>query len=192
MGGVGRGPSAGASAGRARCVRARPRLGGRLVVLDAPRLCGVVEESVYVAASARGRGVGRALLDRLLAATDAGGIWTVQAGVQAENVASLMLHERAGFRRVGVRERLPRRTASGATWCCWSVAPTASADQAASLLLQLRSVRSAVSATFRRRHRSRRRVSTSPRRHSREDGRHARTDLSRAMTRNVDLVQAAR
>ncbi len=67
---------------------------------------GVVEESVYVAETARGRGVGRALLERLLAATDAGGIWTVQAGIQAENEASLVLHERAGFRRVGVRERI--------------------------------------------------------------------------------------
>ena len=67
---------------------------------------GVVEESVYVAETARGLGVGRALLERLLAATDAGGIWTVQAGIQAENVASLVLHERAGFRRVGVRERI--------------------------------------------------------------------------------------
>jgi L-amino acid N-acyltransferase YncA len=67
---------------------------------------GVVEESVYVAEAARGRGVGRALLERLLADTERAGIWTVQAGIQAENVASLALHERVGFRRIGVRERL--------------------------------------------------------------------------------------
>ena len=69
---------------------------------------GVVEESVYVAEAARGRGVGRALLERLLRDAEAAGIWTVQAGIQAENTASLALHEAAGFRRVGVRERIGR------------------------------------------------------------------------------------
>lgn len=74
---------------------------------------GVVEESVYVAAEARGQGVGRALLEALMAATEAAGLWTVQAGIQAENTASLALHEAVGFRRVGVRERIGR-DASGA------------------------------------------------------------------------------
>ena len=69
---------------------------------------GVVWESVYVAAGARGRGVGRALLATLLPATEAAGIWTVMAGVQAENVASLALHQAAGFRRIGVQERIAR------------------------------------------------------------------------------------
>jgi phosphinothricin acetyltransferase len=69
---------------------------------------GVVEVSVYVAAAARGRGVGTALLEALIASTEAAGIWTIQAGIQAENVASLALHERMGFRRVGVRERIGR------------------------------------------------------------------------------------
>jgi phosphinothricin acetyltransferase len=69
---------------------------------------GVVEESVYVAPDARGRGVGRELLKRLIDACEAAGVWTIQAGVMAENVASLRLHERAGFRRVGVRERIGR------------------------------------------------------------------------------------
>jgi phosphinothricin acetyltransferase len=76
---------------------------------------GVVEESVYVAADARGRGVGRALLEQLIADTEAAGIWTLQAGIQAENVASLALHERVGFRRVGVRERIGRDR--DGTWC---------------------------------------------------------------------------
>jgi L-amino acid N-acyltransferase YncA len=76
---------------------------------------GVVEESVYVAEVARGRGVGRALLERLIAETDAAGIWTVQAGIQSANLASLALHEHAGFRRVGVRERIGR-DAQG-RWC---------------------------------------------------------------------------
>src|SRR5687768_6744424 len=67
---------------------------------------GVAEVSVYVAAAARGRGVGRALLDALVAASEAAGTWTLQAGIFPENVASLQLHERCGFRVVGRRERL--------------------------------------------------------------------------------------
>jgi len=64
---------------------------------------GVVEHSVYVAPEARGRGVGRVLLDALIASTEAAGIWTVQSGVFPENTASLALHRAAGFRVVGVR-----------------------------------------------------------------------------------------
>jgi L-amino acid N-acyltransferase YncA len=64
---------------------------------------GVAWESVYVAAGARGRGVGRALLETLFAASEASGLWTLFAGVQAENTASLALHEATGFRRVGVQ-----------------------------------------------------------------------------------------
>ena len=67
---------------------------------------GVVEHSVYVAAAARGRGTGRRLLETLIAATDAAGIWTIQSGIFPENGASLALHEACGFRRVGVRERI--------------------------------------------------------------------------------------
>jgi L-amino acid N-acyltransferase YncA len=69
---------------------------------------GVVEHSVYVHPGFRGKGVGRLLLDRFLADTDAAGVWTVQSGVFPENVASLALHERAGFRVVGTRERIGR------------------------------------------------------------------------------------
>jgi L-amino acid N-acyltransferase YncA len=69
---------------------------------------GVVESSVYVAENARGRGVGRALLDALVASTESEGIWTMQAGVFPENVASLTLHERSGFELVGRRKRLGR------------------------------------------------------------------------------------
>lgn len=65
---------------------------------------GVAEVSVYVAQEARGSGVGRALFEALIPASEAAGIWTVQAGVMAVNEASLALHERMGFRRVGVRE----------------------------------------------------------------------------------------
>jgi L-amino acid N-acyltransferase YncA len=67
---------------------------------------GVTENSVYVHPDARGRGVGRALLEQLVAAAEAAGIWTVQTGIFPENTASLELHRRCGFRVVGVRERL--------------------------------------------------------------------------------------
>ena len=67
---------------------------------------GVVEESVYVSADARGRGVGACLLAALIDSTEAAGIWTLQAGIFPENVASLALHARAGFRVVGTRERV--------------------------------------------------------------------------------------
>ena len=69
---------------------------------------GVVENSVYVDASVRGRGVGRLLLERLVASTEAAGIWTVQTGIFPENEASVRVHERVGFRVVGRRERLGR------------------------------------------------------------------------------------
>ena len=67
---------------------------------------GVVEIALYVTEDARGRGVGRALLERLLASTDAGDVWTIVAGIFPENTASLALHESLGFRRLGVRERV--------------------------------------------------------------------------------------
>src|SRR5215469_15594818 len=73
-----------------------------------PAYAGVVEHSVYVAGHARRLGVGRALLDALIASTEAAGIWTIQSGVFPENAASLALHERAGFRVVGIRERIGR------------------------------------------------------------------------------------
>jgi phosphinothricin acetyltransferase len=67
---------------------------------------GVVEHSVYVADRARGRGIGRALMEALLASADAAGIWTVQTSIFPENGASVALHERVGFRVVGRRERI--------------------------------------------------------------------------------------
>lgn len=69
---------------------------------------GVAEVSVYVAAAARGHGVGRRLLEALVSASEAAGVWTLQAGIFPENWASIALHELCGFRRVGTRERLGR------------------------------------------------------------------------------------
>jgi L-amino acid N-acyltransferase YncA len=70
---------------------------------------GVVEHSVYVDLAVRGRGIGRALLLRLLADAPAHGIWTIQTSIIAGNSASLALHESVGFRVVGRRERIAQR-----------------------------------------------------------------------------------
>ncbi|MBN1220723.1 MAG: N-acetyltransferase [Anaerolineae bacterium] len=67
---------------------------------------GVAEVSIYLAASARGQGIGKMLLQALIAESERAGIWTLQAGIFPENVASLNLHRACGFREVGVRERL--------------------------------------------------------------------------------------
>jgi phosphinothricin acetyltransferase len=67
---------------------------------------GVVEHSVYVDPAARGRGIARLLMTRLIDSTEAAGIWTIQSGIFPENTASLALHEAVGFRVVGRRERL--------------------------------------------------------------------------------------
>ncbi len=69
---------------------------------------GVVEHSVYVSADARGRGIGRALLDALVVGADAAGISTIQTSIFPENEASVALHERHGFRVVGRRERIAK------------------------------------------------------------------------------------
>jgi L-amino acid N-acyltransferase YncA/2-polyprenyl-3-methyl-5-hydroxy-6-metoxy-1,4-benzoquinol methylase len=67
---------------------------------------GVAEHSVYVDPGARRRGIGAALLGALIGSTEAAGIWTVQTGIFPENAVSLRLHQQAGFRVVGTRERI--------------------------------------------------------------------------------------
>ena len=67
---------------------------------------GVVEHSVYVHPGARGQGVGRQLLAALISSTEAAGIWTIESGIFPENTASAALHRAAGFRAVGIRERI--------------------------------------------------------------------------------------
>lgn len=71
---------------------------------------GVVEHSVYVAGRARGRGLGRQLLQALIDDCDAAGIWTIQSSIFRENGHSLRLHGQAGFRQVGYRERIALMT----------------------------------------------------------------------------------
>lgn len=95
----------------------------RLVALDGGRVAGwaalspvsvrevyagVAEVSVYVGGRFRGCGVGRALLEALVRESEAEGIWTLQASIFPENVASVELHRACGFREVGRRERVGR------------------------------------------------------------------------------------
>ena len=74
---------------------------------------GVAEVSLYVAAAARGAGVGRALLQALVPASEAEGIWTLWSSIHTDNPASVALHERCGFRMIGRRERIALR---GGVW----------------------------------------------------------------------------
>ena len=67
---------------------------------------GVAEVSVYVATEARGRGVGKVLLQALIQESESAGIWTLQAGIFPENTTSIALHQSLGFREVGIRQRL--------------------------------------------------------------------------------------
>lgn len=77
-----------------------------IAVSDRCVYAGVVEHSVYVHPGHQRRGIGAALLAALVESTEAAGIWTIQSGVFPENTASLRLHQQAGFRVVGTRERI--------------------------------------------------------------------------------------
>ena len=92
------------------------REGGRVVAWAAlapvsPRACyaGVAEVSLYVTNDCRGRGVGRKLMDALIAESEQNGIWTLYGSTFPENVASLRLQEACGFRYIGRRERIAKR-----------------------------------------------------------------------------------
>jgi len=69
---------------------------------------GVAEVTVYVHENARGKSVGRQLLEKLISESEKNGFWTLQAGIFPENVASLKIHENLGFRKVGFREKIAR------------------------------------------------------------------------------------
>lgn len=79
-------------------------------VSSRPAYRGVIEHSVYVAAAAQGRGIGKQLLQAFLDAAEAAGYWMVQSSIFPENVASIQLHERAGFRAVGTRSAIALMT----------------------------------------------------------------------------------
>jgi phosphinothricin acetyltransferase len=70
-----------------------------------PCYAGVAEHSVYVDRRARGRGAGRTALEALIASYEARGFWKLLSRIFPENRVSLALHERCGFRTVGVYRR---------------------------------------------------------------------------------------
>jgi phosphinothricin acetyltransferase len=74
-----------------------------------PAYAGVAEESIYIAPEAQGKGIGKALLSAGIEASEQAGIWTLQTAIFRENTASLALHEKCGFRVVGIRERIAQR-----------------------------------------------------------------------------------
>ena len=87
------------------------RIAGFAVLSPSSGRCvyaGVREVTIYVAESARGQGVGSVLLHRLVAESEALGIWTLEAGIFPENRASIRIFERCGFRILGTHERLGR------------------------------------------------------------------------------------
>src|SRR6478736_498215 len=67
---------------------------------------GVAEVSVYVSANARGKGIGKLLLEKLIEESERNDIWTLQAGAFPENASSLKIHEASGFRKIGLREKI--------------------------------------------------------------------------------------
>lgn len=73
---------------------------------------GVAEVSVYIDNKSRGTGVGKALLQALIAESEKNGLWTLQAGIFPENTASLQLHEKTGFRTIGTREKIGQMNGS--------------------------------------------------------------------------------
>jgi len=96
-------------------VRLVAEWGGRVVgfaalspVSGRPVYAGVCEVMVYVDGATRGQGVGGLLMSEVVRASEVAGIWTLQAGIFPENVASIRAHERVGFREVGRRERIGR------------------------------------------------------------------------------------
>jgi L-amino acid N-acyltransferase YncA len=74
---------------------------------------GVAEVSIYIAAAARGQGVGKALLQALIEESEANGVWTLQAGIFPQNTASIKLHKSCGFREVGTKRRIGKH---GDSW----------------------------------------------------------------------------
>ena len=67
---------------------------------------GVGEGSVYISDKSRGKGVGKLLMQHLIEESEKAGYWTIQSGIFPENMASIKLHEKVGFRYIGKRERV--------------------------------------------------------------------------------------
>ena len=69
---------------------------------------GVAEVSIYIGEEYKGKGVGTALLTELILLAEEEGLWTLQAAIIKENIGSIELHKKCGFREIGIREKLGR------------------------------------------------------------------------------------
>lgn len=67
---------------------------------------GVAEVSIYVANSARGKGIGKIIFGQLIKESEQNGLWTLQSGIFPENISSIKLHEEMGFRKIGYKEKI--------------------------------------------------------------------------------------
>lgn len=67
---------------------------------------GVAEVSIYIGEKYKGLGIGTVLLEYLVVQSEINGFWTLQAGITRENIASIRLHKKCGFREVGIREKI--------------------------------------------------------------------------------------
>lgn len=97
---------------RADC-RIVAKIDGRIVgwaaLSDVSNRCiysGVCEVSIYVSNDFQGKGIGNELFDRLIIESENQNVWTLQAGIFPENTSSIGLHEKKGFRQIGVREKI--------------------------------------------------------------------------------------
>ncbi|MEP0263199.1 N-acetyltransferase family protein [Dokdonia sp.] len=70
---------------------------------------GVAEVTIYIAVKAQQKGIGKRLLQHLITESETSGFWTLQARIFTENIASIVLHEKCGFGKVGIREKLGQR-----------------------------------------------------------------------------------
>lgn len=69
---------------------------------------GVAEVSIYIGGKYRGQGLGKVLLENLIKLSEENGFWTLQSGIIRENTSSITLHEKCGFRELGIREKVAK------------------------------------------------------------------------------------
>ena len=70
---------------------------------------GVAEVSVYIGEKFRGKGIGELLLNQLIKESEQTGLWTLQSGIFPENIGSINLHKKCGFRQIGYREMIGQK-----------------------------------------------------------------------------------
>lgn len=90
----------------------KSEIAGYALLSSISRRCvygGVAEVSLYIATDYRGKGLGKKLLEQLVVASEEAGFWMLEAGIFTENTASVTAHHRAGFRTVGLREKIGKR-----------------------------------------------------------------------------------